>query len=228
MISLRRLLLVTLALFLTSCGGGVTSSGSGSGIGGTGITLVSGNVSSVNGELYVQLTDESGTDRLIAISDWIIKAGHAQPSSISSLKVSGGGQSVNVSTSGGFSLPNVAPNENFVLVFIVNGNQSIRMPIGQVKLGAAVTVKNINIDTRSSSARPADIEVVEPEERIERFEQEEEEEEEEEEKKEEKENKETEDSEDSEDAKDSDQGDEVDEVDEVDEIDEEDEYEESR
>lgn len=165
MASLRRLLLVTIALFITSCGGGISSSGSGSGIGGTGITLVSGNVSSINGQLFVHLAPESKSGKLIAISDWIIPASHAQVSSISSLIVSGGGQSVEVSPSGTFALPNVTPSDHFVLTFTVNGNQSIPMPIGQVQAGAAVIVKDIAIDTQKSQARPSEIDVVEQEER---------------------------------------------------------------
>lgn len=84
---------------------------------------------------------------------------HAQASNII---VSGGGQSTTVSSSDVFVLPGVTPSNQLILTFTVDGSDNARMNIGQVPKGSVVTVRNISIDTKSSSARPAEIEVKEP------------------------------------------------------------------
>lgn len=161
MILFRRLAIVFLfALSFTSCGGG--SSSSGSGIGGTGITLVRGNVTSVDGQLFVLLSPEGTHQSIDYLTEWIIPLSYAQSGSTGSLTVSGGGQTTSVNSAGEFELPGVTPSANFVLTFKTDDNDTIPLGIGEVLNGAVVTVKNIRIDTKSGSAKPADIDVEEP------------------------------------------------------------------
>ena len=74
----------------------------------------------------------------------------------------GAGKSTSVNSSGEFELPGVTPSANFVLTFEISGSNTIPLGIGEVLKGATVTVKNIAIDTKDSSAKPAEIEVKEP------------------------------------------------------------------
>jgi hypothetical protein len=76
--------------------------------------------------------------------------------------VSGGGKSTSVNSSGEFELPGVTPSANFVLTFKISGSDTIPLGIGEVPKGATVTVKNIAIDTKDNSAKPAEIDVKEP------------------------------------------------------------------
>jgi hypothetical protein len=159
----RRLAIVFVATFLfVSCDGGLSTSGSGgSGIGGTGITLVQGNVVSVNGQLFVHIKSDKTLNIANTLTEWAIPFSYAQTSG---LTVSGGGQSTTVNSSGEFALPDVVPSANFVLTFTVDGNDNIPLAIGQVVEGAVVTVNNIAIDTNSGSAKPSNIDVEEPDE----------------------------------------------------------------
>ncbi len=157
----RRLGIVfMIALFFTSCGGGISSSGSG--IGGTGITLVQGNISSVDGQFLATIRSDDSQHTVAYYTQWIVPLSYAQSSSSGSLTVSGGGRSSSVNASGEFELAGVTPSANFVLTFEVSGNDSISLGIGEVLKGATVTVKNIKIDTTDSSARPAEVEVEAP------------------------------------------------------------------
>jgi hypothetical protein len=153
-------IIFAITLFFTSCGGG--SSSSGSGIGGTGITLVQGNVSSVDGQLFVTINPEGSQQAVAMLTEWIIPLSYAQSGSQGLLTVSGGGQSTSVNSSGEFQLPGVTPSTHFVLTFVAAGNNTIPLGIGEVPKGATVTVKNIAIDTNDSSAKPAEIDVKEP------------------------------------------------------------------
>jgi len=157
----RRLgIIFVIALFFTSCGGG--SSSSGSGIGGTGITLVQGNVSSIDGFYVATIKSENSHHTVAYLTEWIIPLSYAQSASPALLTVSGGGKSTSVNSSGEFELPGVTPSANFVLTFEISGSNTIPLGIGEVLKGATVTVKNIAIDTKDSSAKPAEIEVEEP------------------------------------------------------------------
>lgn len=150
-------------LAFSSCGGGESSTSSGgSGIGGTGITLVRGNVANVNGQALVYIMPEKTPNVVDYISEWVIPLSFAQAGNLSSLTVSGGGQSSSVSTSGEFTLPDVTPSSNFVLTFTIDNRQNIPLRIGQVLEGAIVTVRNIAIDTNSGSAQPGGIDVQKP------------------------------------------------------------------
>jgi len=128
----------------------------------TGITLVQGNISSVNGQFFATIKSEDPRQTIVYLTEWIIPLSYAQSANPGSLIVSGGGQSSSVSSSGEFELAGVTPSSNFVLTFEVSGNNSIPLGIGEVLKGATVTVKNIAIDTTDSSAKPAEIEVKEP------------------------------------------------------------------
>lgn len=157
----RRLgIIFVIALFFTSCGGG--SSSSGSGIGGTGITLVQGNVSSIDGFFVATIKSESSHHTVAYLTEWIIPLSYAQSTSPALLTVSGGGKSTRVNSSGEFELPGVTPNANFVLTFEISGSNTIPLGIGEVLKGATVTVKNITIDTKDNSAKPTEIDVKEP------------------------------------------------------------------
>ncbi len=157
---IRRIgIIVVIALFFASCGGGGSSSGSG--IGGTGITLVQGNVSSVNGQFFAYIKPE-GSQNIAYLTEWIIPLSFAQSATPGSLIVSGGGQSTRVNSSGQFQLSGVIPSASFVLTFKVIGNDTILLGIGGVPKGATVTVKNIAIDTNSGSANSDEIDVIEP------------------------------------------------------------------
>ncbi len=161
MILFQRLTIVFIfALSFASCGGG--SSSSGSGIGGTGITLVRGNVSSVDGQLFVSIHPEGSYLPITCLAEWIIPLSYAQSGGAGSLTVSGGGQTTTTNSAGEFELPGVTPSASFVLTFKTNGNNTIPLGIGEVLNGAVVTVKDIRIDTKNGSAKSTDIDVEEP------------------------------------------------------------------
>ena len=161
MILFRRLTIVFIfALSFASCGGG--SSSSGSGIGGTGITLVRGNVTSVDGQLFVLLNPEGANQPIVYLAEWFIPLSYAQAASTSSLIVSGGGKTTTTNSAGEFELPGVTPSANFVLTFKTDGSDTIPLGIGEVLNGSVVTVKDIRIDTKSGRAKPTDIDVEEP------------------------------------------------------------------
>ena len=151
--------IVVTALLLHACGGGgVASTGSGgSGIGGTGMTLVQGNVLSVDGQLYVYM-EQHGEGRLL---DWLLHPAYAQ---VADIVVSGGGQSATVNSGGSFAQAGVTPSSDFILRFTVNGRDRAQVNIGKVNQGSVVTVRDISIDTRTSSAKPKEVEQQEYEE----------------------------------------------------------------
>lgn len=163
MIVFTRLFLVlgTVLLF-TSCGGGESSSSGGSGVGGTGVTQVRGNVSKVNGQDFVYITPTISPTVVDYMAQWLIPLSFAQSNNSSNLIVSGGGQSSTVNAAGEFILANVSPSSSFVMTFTIDSRQDIPLNIGEVQKGAVVTVSNIAINTNTGNAQPGGIEVVAP------------------------------------------------------------------
>ncbi len=157
-----QILVFAACLLLTSCGGGgVAKSGGGSGVGGTGITFVKGNILSVNGELIADANSVTDPGFARYLSNLVIKLAMAQSIDPTSITVFGGGLSSKVNALGEFELPGVQPSNNFVLIFRFNDGSTASLSIGSVEIGSKVTVKDIVIDTNSGSAEPGPIEVEE-------------------------------------------------------------------
>ena len=138
----KRMLVLVLALVCTSCGGGAdVASGGGSGIGGTGISFVKGNVVSVNGQT------NTGQAKALFASTGIFQG----------VMVSGGGKSSPLNQFGGFELANVTPSENLVLTFDVSGSGSAILPVGMIDPGQTAIITDIVINTNSGSASSSSI-----------------------------------------------------------------------
>ncbi len=126
----------------TACGGGgEVASGGGSGIGGTGISFVKGNVASVNGQANAGLS----------------KALYASTGIFAGVTVSGGGKTSALNQFGGFELADVTPSENLVLTFEVEGSGNATLPLGKVGPGETATVTDIAIDTSTGNASSSSI-----------------------------------------------------------------------
>ena len=135
-------MVLALALLCVSCGGGGdVATGGGSGIGGTGISFVKGNVVSVDGQT------NAGQAKALFASTGIFEG----------VTVSGGGKSSPLNQFGGFELADVAPSENMVLTFDVSGSGSATLPVGMVGRGQTAIVTDITINTDSGNASSTSI-----------------------------------------------------------------------
>lgn len=144
---LRLLIILCIVILIAGCGGGSdVASGGGSGIGGTGISLVRGNVASVDGET-------SGA-------------------AFSSVTVNSGDASSAVDGNGNFELAIGADNplqrssqqraRSVLLTFGVGTGGSASLDIGTLDPGTNATVSNIRIDTSSGRASAERIDKQEP------------------------------------------------------------------
>ena len=138
----KRMLVLVIALVCVSCGGGTdVASGGGSGIGGTGISFVKGNVVSVNGQ------KNAGQAKALFASTGVFQG----------VTVSGGGKSSPLNQFGGFELADVTPSENLVLTFDVSGSGSATLPVGMIDAGQTAIVTDIVINTDSGNASSSSI-----------------------------------------------------------------------
>lgn len=154
-------LILILALALSSCGGGsdTTAGVGGSGVGGTGITTVSGNVSQV---VAAGPANQTLARRLLFDTvDWLAAPVNANPDSLADIQVIGGGRVATTNDSGEFILEDVTPSDNFVLRFVIPEEDPILLPIGSVPDGARIRVINIVVDTGQGFATAGGIEVQE-------------------------------------------------------------------
>lgn len=145
--NLKIILTLAIALLISSCGGddGLTLSGSGeSGIGGTGISYVKGNVRSVNdGEFTASKAAFNAGTSGIGIAD---------------TTVSGGGRTARVDPNdGSFILFDVPPQPQMILTFRNGSGGVSTLDIGSVGDGQTVEVHDINVDYRSGQARARSI-----------------------------------------------------------------------
>ncbi len=154
-------LLVFLTLVLSSCGGGTTTVGSGeSGIGGTGITTVTGNVSQVIAD--GPDAEHAMVRRMIAGAvNWVAPPVNADLTLLGGIHVIGGGQFTTTDDSGNFVLEDVSPSNNFVLSFVFEDDETVALPIGTVPAGARVTVNDIVVDVDQGFATPGNVEIEE-------------------------------------------------------------------
>ena len=126
---LKLLTILFIAAGLGSCGGSSeTSSGGSSGFGGTGITLIRGNVSSVDGQSIAMASGKWSEGSLEWLLADLVKHAIAQSVSAGDLTVSGGGRDSAVNSNGRFELINVEPSDDLVLVFSVNGARVASSP----------------------------------------------------------------------------------------------------
>jgi hypothetical protein len=148
---------LTSALTLVSCSGGsgVTAGVGGSGIGGTGVTLVRGNVATV----VAALESEARVRILAEVIDLFSRPVIAQSGSVEGIMVSGGGQADVTDELGRFELIGVTPSPNFVLTLVVTSGQPANLGIGPVAQNSAVQVNNIVIDARQGSATSSSVDV---------------------------------------------------------------------
>lgn len=154
-------LILVLTVVLSSCGGGSNTSGAGgSGIGGTGITTVTGNVSQVISEAPQE--EQALARRMLAGAvEWLAAPVNAQSARRGGIQVFAGGQVTTTEEDGSFTLEDVAPNDNFVLNFVFEDNQTIALPIGAVPPGSRVEVRNVVVDTTRGIATPEEVEIEE-------------------------------------------------------------------
>jgi hypothetical protein len=155
-------LVLALSMALISCGGGTNTAGGGSGIGGTGISTVTGNVSQV-------ITDEPeaawherplGLRVLAGAINWLSAPVNAESAQLAGIQVFGGGGIATTGDDGSFTLEEVAPSENFVLNFVLDDTQ-IALSIGRVPAGSRVEVRNIVVNAAQGFATAEDVEVEE-------------------------------------------------------------------
>ena len=152
-----RIVALTSALSLMSCSGGsgVTAGAGGSGIGGTGVTLVRGNVATV-----VAALESTEQVRMVAgLIDLLNPPAIAQSGSVANILIFGGGQSDTTDELGRFELIEVTPSPNFALTFTFSDGEQINLVIGSVPELAAVEVNNIVVDKRQGNASPSSVEV---------------------------------------------------------------------
>ena len=157
------LLAAFLVASMASCGGGGSTASGGSGIGGTGISFVKGNVSVINGQMIASIATETDAMPHIKVVEILVPAALAQSFNPLNIVVSGGNRSTNLDQSGNFELQNVTPSGNFVLMFLFPDGSSVSLPIGAVSLGTTVTVINIKLDSVTGSASSEEVEVEENE-----------------------------------------------------------------
>lgn len=145
---------------LSSCGGGGTTAGvGGSGIGGTGVTLVRGNVVTVTAALDLDRKGDGYARMLARIADLISREAVAQAGGVSGIRVSGGGKQDITDDLGRFDLIDVTPSSNFIITLVLSDGQRVDFSIGAVPDMAAVRVDNIVIDSGEGSAQPSSVEV---------------------------------------------------------------------
>lgn len=159
--NIRLAAVIAAIVFLTSCGGGGTTAGAGgSGIGGTGITAtVNGNVAQVVAQGPSPNQSGITVRMLAAIVDLLAAQVNAQTSGVGGIAVQGGGQQTVTDSAGRFSLPNVTPSDNFLILLTLQDNQQIGLNIGPVPAGSAVQVDNIVVNKSQNSARPSSVNV---------------------------------------------------------------------
>ena len=141
---------ITFAILLTilsACSDGSSSSESGSGIGGTGISYLRGNIADVreNDSTNKARFKISGLNTLNILRK-AVPAAYAQTSSLSGIVVSGGGQVTKTDESGNFVLNNITPSDNFILTIRLPTGESIVASIGEISPSVEVTLVNIVVD----------------------------------------------------------------------------------
>jgi|GEM_PF-2908548 len=154
------LCVIAFALLLSSCGGGsgTTAGVGGSGIGGTGITLVRGNVATVVASLEKE--GGSGYARMVArMASLVSSEAIAQSGSVNGIKVFGGEKQDVTDDQGRFDLIDVTPSANFIITLILVDGQRVDFSIGAVPDKAAVQVNNIVVDARQGNAKPSSVEL---------------------------------------------------------------------
>jgi hypothetical protein len=139
-IFIRHLLLAAALLLLAACGGdsGFVKTGSGeSGVGGTGISLVKGNVTDIDG---------------------------AGPGSMAfdDTSVSAGGRQSKLSPDGGFTLLDVPPADNLVLVFTDSEGKRVTLSLGPFPAGGTATVDDVDLDYSTGNATARNVEIEAP------------------------------------------------------------------
>lgn len=146
--SVRCVFVCLATVLVISCGGGSVA-GDESGIGGTGLTFVKGNVASVNGVSAARLTEESG---MLALLSSLISPAVAQTANLSGIEVAGGGKSTTTDAMGDFVLADVQPSNAFMLRFTFPNGRVVNLNIGPVGDQTIVDVSNIAIDTATGQA----------------------------------------------------------------------------
>lgn len=158
------LIVLLMALGLSSCGGGTNTAGTGgSGIGGTGITTVAGNVSQVVASASEQQNRTLAGRFITTVTDMIAGPVNAQSQSdsVEDIRVIGGGRITTTNADGSFTLNDVTPSESFTLFFELPDDRSIVLPIGAVPSGSRVQVINVVLDTGLGFASAEEVRVEE-------------------------------------------------------------------
>lgn len=159
----RFALLLVLTLALVSCGGGATYTAGvgGSGIGGTGITTVTGNVSQVVARAAWPDSPAIDSGLLAEAARLLAEPASAQSASLAGIRVFGGGRETTTDSSGAFRLDDVVPSDNFVLTFVLPDEGPVKLGIGKVVRGSRVQVDDVVIHASQHSARAGSVKVQE-------------------------------------------------------------------
>ena len=150
---------ITVSLALSSCGGGsdtITAGAGGSGIGGTGVTLVRGNVATVVAAIS-PINSTNKTRMFARMLDLISRPAIAQSSEVNGIVVSGGGKQDVTDNMGRFALSGVVPSDSFQLIFTLKDGRQAKMTIGPVLKGATVEVKNVVVNAQKGNASSPNI-----------------------------------------------------------------------
>lgn len=154
-------IVLAFSLVLTSCGDGSTTAGTGgSGVGGTGITTISGNVAQVTAQATPR--DRGRHRRLLAsVAQFLGRPAQAQSVGVGNIQVFGGGQITTTDGAGNFALQGVTPSQNFVLNFTLPDDRTFALPIGAVPEGSRVVVVNVRLESDQRVAFADDVRVEE-------------------------------------------------------------------
>ena len=150
---------IAMSLALSSCGGGsdtVTAGAGGSGIGGTGVTMVRGNVATVVAAIEPGGTVHERT-MFAHMLNFISQPAVAQSSSVQGIVVSGGGKRGVTDSLGRFVLNGVVPSNSFTLIFTLKDGRQATMGIGPVVEGTTVEVKNVVVNVQRGNASSSEI-----------------------------------------------------------------------
>ncbi len=141
---------MAVTILLAACSNGSTVAGGESGIGGTGISFVKGNVASTNRSTA---TSDKHHNTIIRLAlNTLISNAYAQTGSLSGIGVAGGGTTAVTDDRGDFILANVESSNQFIITFTFQNGASVKLNIGAVSEQTIVNVNNIEIDTTTGRA----------------------------------------------------------------------------
>lgn len=151
---------LALAILIAACGAGDTLSGGGeSGLGGTGIGLVKGDIAAVETALDEKSSSHEESILFASFKLFIAQA-YAQTGSLAGITISGGGQITTTNISGEFLLYDVEHSNNLTLLFTLPFGQMFELSIGPVMAGDAVVIRDVVLNERNGGVSFGSIETL--------------------------------------------------------------------